>query len=78
MADPGAEQDFRTCLNPDSIQVIDQAIAEPSIIDGDVSVYQFERVGYFSRDDESTAQSPVFNRTVSLRDTWSKLASGQR
>ncbi len=36
------------------------------------------RVGYFSRDDESTAQSPVFNRTVSLRDTWSKLASGQR
>jgi len=78
VADPGAEQDFRTCLNPDSIQVIDQAIAEPSIIDGDVSVYQFERVGYFSRDDESTAQSPVFNRTVSLRDTWSKLASGQR
>ena len=76
--DPGAEEDFQTCLNPDSMQVIEQAIAEPSIIDSDVPVYQFERVGYFSRDEESTAQSPVFNRTVSLRDTWSKLASGRR
>ncbi|MCZ6771956.1 MAG: glutamine--tRNA ligase/YqeY domain fusion protein [Proteobacteria bacterium] len=76
--DPGAEEDFQTCLNPDSMQVIEQAIAEPSIIDSDVPVYQFERVGYFSRDEESTEQSPVFNRTVSLRDTWSKLASGRR
>jgi glutaminyl-tRNA synthetase len=74
--DPAGEEDFRAAINPDSMGIIERAYAEPAVAEGDVSVYQFERTGYFRRDEDSTAQLPVFNRTVTLRDTWSKIAAG--
>ena len=73
VANPGAEDDFRTVINPQSLVVL-QGFAEPSLASADVSEpYQFERQGYFCRDD-GAAQGLVFNRTVALRDTWAKLA----
>jgi glutaminyl-tRNA synthetase len=66
-------KDFRTYLNPKSLDVV-HGKAEPSLANarpGDRC--QFERVGYFCADTSSTAERLVFNRTVELRDTWAKL-----
>jgi glutaminyl-tRNA synthetase len=65
--------DFTMCLNPKSLEVL-QGKAEPSLAkarpgDG----FQFERLGYFCADKVMTAERPVFNRTVELRDTWAKV-----
>jgi glutaminyl-tRNA synthetase len=71
--DPGAEGDFVDDLNPQSLQVIDNAMLEPGIASmkaGDR--FQLERLGYFSVDLDSTLDRPVLNRTVTLRDTWAK------
>ncbi|MGE0335558.1 MAG: glutamine--tRNA ligase/YqeY domain fusion protein, partial [Gammaproteobacteria bacterium] len=72
--DPGVREDFRNLLNPDSKRVIVTALIEPALA---ASVpeqrFQFERLGYFCADRESTAERPVFNRTVTLRDTWAKV-----
>lgn len=65
--------DFKDHLNPDSLQVIKHAKLEPllsSAQEGDR--FQFERMGYFCCDRTSTAERPVFNRAVTLRDTWAK------
>jgi len=65
--------DFTTFINPNSLDVV-KGVAEPSLKNarpGDR--YQFERLGYFCADKSSTAEKPVFNRTVELRDTWAKL-----
>jgi len=75
-ADPesGVHGDFRDFLNPESLEEVAGALIEPSVV-GDPSDirYQFERVGYFWRDPvDSTADAPVFNRIVTLRDTWAK------
>jgi glutaminyl-tRNA synthetase len=72
------ERDFLEFLNPDSLQVIPRAWVEPSAVSGDGPPYrQFERTGYFIPDAlDSTAERPVFNRTVSLRDTWARLRRG--
>jgi glutaminyl-tRNA synthetase len=69
---PGSGDDWLDGLNPDSLDIV-QALLEPSLADlpADEAV-QFERLGYFYRDADSTADSPVFNRTASLRDTWAK------
>jgi glutaminyl-tRNA synthetase len=75
-SDPSSVADFRTCLNPNSLQRIDCAHVEPWVLDQNVSAFQFERLGYFCRDDAVDSPTPVFNRTVSLRDTWSKIAAG--
>ncbi len=67
-------QDFTANLNPDSIQVLEGVKVEPSVakaVAGDRC--QFERIGYFCLDPDSTDGRLVFNRTVSLRDTWKKL-----
>src|ERR1700676_1139068 len=67
-------QDFTANLNPNSLEVIPAAKLEPSVRDAKPgSRYQFERLGYFSVDPDTTAQKLVFNRTVALRDTWAKI-----
>ncbi|HEU4558307.1 MAG TPA: glutamine--tRNA ligase/YqeY domain fusion protein [Longimicrobium sp.] len=75
--DPDAQEgDFKDYLNPQSLVVISDAVIEPSVRNDPAgSHYQFERVGYFCSDRvESTADALVFNRTVTLRDTWGKTA----
>jgi glutaminyl-tRNA synthetase len=65
--------DFTMCLNPKSLEVL-QGKAEPSLAKarpGDR--FQFERLGYFCADKLVTAERPIFNRTVELRDTWAKV-----
>ncbi len=69
---PSAEENFCDALNPDSLQIISQAKIEASLAQAELgSRFQFERVGYFCLDSEdSSAGKIVFNRTVTLRDTW--------
>jgi len=72
--DPAGEENFLEHLNPHSLEVIRDARVEPSL-DGAAagSRYQFERIGYFCVDPDSTNGGLVFNRTVSLRDTWARI-----
>lgn len=68
-----AEGDFKDHINPDSLQVISHAYAEPALLQDDPSQrFQFLRKGYFHIDKDSTPGKPVFNRTVTLKDTWAK------
>lgn len=68
------DQDFRDFLNPDSLQVLEQVYVEPSIRDTQVGeTFQFMRKGYFCVDPDSTLDKWVFNRTVTLKDGWTKL-----
>lgn len=73
---PDSDKDgsFLDHINPDSLTVIETAYAEPSLVNASSDQpYQFEREGYFVLDGvDSTAEKPVFNRTVTLRDTWAK------
>jgi glutaminyl-tRNA synthetase len=67
-------QDFTANLNPNSLEVVSDAKLEPSLanaVAGDR--YQFERLGYFCVDKDSSAGKLVFNRTVPLKDTWAKI-----
>ncbi|MEQ9424210.1 MAG: glutamine--tRNA ligase/YqeY domain fusion protein [Cyclobacteriaceae bacterium] len=67
------EDDFKNHLNPDSLDIISNAKVEPSLAGakpGDQ--FQFERQGYFIVDKESTPEKVIFNRTVTLRDSWGK------
>jgi glutaminyl-tRNA synthetase len=71
-----ANRDFTAFVNPHSLTVRPACKAEPMLAEarpGDR--YQFERVGYFCADPDSTPGKPVFNRTVSLKDTWAKIAA---
>ena len=75
--DPAAQDDFLAHLNPRSLTVTHAARAEPALADSTASSFQFERVGYFCRDAvDSSAAAPVFNRTVTLRDTWARSSEG--
>jgi glutaminyl-tRNA synthetase len=77
--DPGADGDFLVDLSPDSLEVISDAQLEPSIADfGSGSRFQLERLGYFCIDPDTTAEKPVLNRTVTLRDTWAKVQAKGR
>lgn len=69
-------QDFVENLNPDSLEILEHAKLERSLEQAEPeAVYQFERLGYFCLDSkESTPEKPVFNRTVTLRDAWAKVA----
>ena len=70
--DLAEDDDWRKYLNPHSIQVI-RGKVEPALLKlAQGSRVQFERTGYFCVDKESTSQKPVFNRTVSLKDSWAK------
>jgi glutaminyl-tRNA synthetase len=73
---PGKSDDFLATLNPQSLEVLQGCKLEPSIVDFAVGdALQFERMGYFAKDPDFTAQKPVFNRTMSLRDSWAKIQS---
>ena len=76
---PAAEAgdgDWRQFINPDSLTVLQGCKVEPGLAEAAVgSRFQFERLGYFAVDCDTTARRPVFNRTVSLKDTWAKIAS---
>jgi glutaminyl-tRNA synthetase len=71
---PAAEDDFMTVLNPNSKTVLNNCMIEPHLKDvAPGTILQFLRNGYFSVDTDSTPDNIVFNRTVSLRDSWAKL-----
>jgi glutaminyl-tRNA synthetase len=66
--------DYRANLNPNSLEIIPAAKVEPSLLSAKVNdKFQFERLGYFSVDKDSTSDKPIFNRTVTLKDTWAKI-----
>ncbi len=72
-------QDFTANINPDSLEVITAACVEPSLADAKSGTsYQFERLGYFSVDPDTTSERLVFNRTVTLRDAWAKMKKQQK
>jgi glutaminyl-tRNA synthetase len=69
--------DYKSFLNPDSLKILNNCLVEPSLknaVPGDR--FQFERLGYFSVDPDSSPGKLVFNRTVTLRDTWAKIEKG--
>lgn len=68
------ERDFRELLNPDSLKVLTNCYVEKFAVENPTGnrYLQFQRTGYFTADKHSTAEHPVFNRTVSLKDTWAK------
>jgi glutaminyl-tRNA synthetase len=72
--DPGADGDLFADLNPDSEKVLQGCFVEPTLAEVPVGeTVQFERLGYFSPDPDSTPGHLVFNRTLTLKDTWAKL-----
>jgi glutaminyl-tRNA synthetase len=71
-------EDFTANLNLNSLEVIPHAKLEPSLVNAAVGTrYQFERLGYFCVDPDSTPGKLVFNRTVALKDTWAKVEKKQ-
>jgi glutaminyl-tRNA synthetase len=67
-------RDFKEFLNPESLIVVTNARVEPSVLEKIDEAMQFERLGYFIKDAvDSSAELPVFNRIVSLRDSWAKV-----
>ena len=72
--DTHKDKDFMEFVNPNSLEVV-TGYAEPGL--GEVNAgerFQFQRIGYFIVDRDSTEEKKVFNRTVPLRDSWAKLA----
>ena len=78
---PAAEpdRDFREMLNPESLKVVKGIKVEPFVAANAERgrKFQFQRIGYFTPDYDSTADAFVFNRTISLKDTWQKVQSKQ-
>ncbi|MEN9336925.1 MAG: Glutamine--tRNA ligase [Bacteroidota bacterium] len=73
--DGDKEVDFKTYINPNSLQVI-TGYMEPSLKNAQSGTqYQFQRLGYFCVDTDSTYENLIFNKTVGLRDTWAKIES---
>ena len=72
--DPSNEEgDFKEYINPNSLKVVSNAMVEPSLSNATTTTYyQFIRNGYFVLDKDSTSSKLVFNRTVTLKDTWAK------
>jgi glutaminyl-tRNA synthetase len=70
--DPGAESDFRDDLNPASVEIVENCLVEPSLATLPDAPVQFERLGYFVADPDSTPDRPVYNRTIGLRDSWAR------
>lgn len=73
---PAASEDFKSSINPNSLHIIEKAYAEPDLANAEVGKgYQFIRLGYFTLDDKhSNNEKLVFNRTVTLKDSWAKEA----
>lgn len=73
--DPSAEEgDFRDLLNPDSLKIVEGIKVEPFIAENAIQgkKFQFQRIGYFTPDYDSTPEKLIFNRTMSLKDSWEK------
>jgi glutaminyl-tRNA synthetase len=79
-SEPGVESgDFRTDINPRSLEVLASCFAEPGLAAAEPGCrYQFERMGYFCVDPDSTRDKLIFNRIVSLKDTWAKIEKGKK
>jgi len=72
--DSHKDKNFKEFINPDSLNVIEKAYVEPSLATAAVADnVQFQRLGYFNVDSDSTNDKLVFNRTVALRDSWAKM-----
>jgi glutaminyl-tRNA synthetase len=78
---PSAEvdKDFRELLNPDSLQVLEGVKVEPFIAEhaNKGEKFQFQRIGYFTPDYDSTPNHLIFNRTLALKDSWEKAQAKQ-
>jgi glutaminyl-tRNA synthetase len=76
---PAEEQDFKTVINPDSLETLTACKAELALAGAAPgSRFQFERLGYFCVDTDSDGKKRVFNRTATLRDTWAKIEKAQK
>jgi glutaminyl-tRNA synthetase len=74
MADDEDGSGLRAHLNPNSLEILRDCPVEPGLADAAPgSIFQFLRLGYFCKDPDSTPDRPVFNRAVTLRDTWAKI-----
>jgi glutaminyl-tRNA synthetase len=73
--DTAENENWHDFFNPDSLQILTDCYVEPSLLNAKPGErFQFERVGYFNLDPEDTSGDHlVFNRTVTLRDTWAKI-----
>jgi len=70
---PAAAEDFKASINPESLHIIERAYIEPDLANATPGKgYQFIRLGYFTLDTHSTPTHLVFNRTVTLKDSWGK------
>ncbi len=70
------KESWTTHLNPSSLEVVETARVEPSLAKGQPGErFQFERIGYFCVDQDSSATRTVFNRTISLKDSWAAQTS---
>jgi glutaminyl-tRNA synthetase len=79
ISDPSSFDNFEDVLNPDSLIALNECKLERSLSDVGLEEHiQFERLGYFYKDPDSTNGMPVFNRTVPLRNTWAKLEKQQQ
>jgi glutaminyl-tRNA synthetase len=75
---PGASGDYREDLNPSSLEIVRGAKLEPSAAEAPAGTrFQFERLGYFCVDPDSRPGALVFNRTVSLKDSWARVAAAE-
>ena len=73
ISEPDKEDDFMDAINPNSLEVLSNCKLEPSLKDVEVGAsIQFERLGYFCKDPDSK-DTPIFNQTVALRDSWAKI-----
>ncbi len=76
--DPTGGDNFTADLNPMSLEVLGSAKIEPALADAELGQpVQFERLGYFTPDPDTSTAKPVFNRTVGLRDTYAKVTAGE-
>jgi glutaminyl-tRNA synthetase len=67
------EADFKSFINPDSLEVLENVQFERSLLDAEPGrSYQFLRKGYFCLDQDSSKEHLIFNRTVTLKDTWAR------
>ena len=77
--DAPEDKDYKSNLNPNSLEILTDARVEPSLKDAPPGMrYQFERLGYFAVDPEAKPGALVFNRTVTLKDTWAKIEKKQK
>jgi glutaminyl-tRNA synthetase len=72
---PGATGDYRRDLNPESLQIRSARIEPAAAAAKPGDRFQFERLGYFAVDPDTAAGRLVFNRTVTLKDTWARIAA---